>query len=111
MPKEMPTRAVVAGIEYRIEHCDNPAEVGADKREAHWGEINFRDRTIRIYKGKRPHTDLWWAFLWRTLQNELTDQQLHLKLCDEHEGEMDSLILMLMNTFVRNGWLKIGEDE
>jgi len=99
MPREM----IVLGIPYQIEYCDNPADVDREKQEARWGEVDYWTRTIRIYEGKRPLTDIW-----RTLFHELLhaiDQQLHLELFVKREDQMDSLALGILDTLVRNGWL------
>ena len=104
---EIPKTVNILGVEYKIEYCDNPAEVDLYKRQSLWGQIDYWTRTIRVYRKDRTAEDIW-----QTLFHEIIHgivAALHLKSLkaddDKNHDELDVLALGLTDVLLRNKWL------
>lgn len=106
-----PKKVNVLGVDYQIEYCDNPSEVDNNKRKSLWGQIDYWERTIRIYDNGRPLEDIF-----QTLIHEIVhaiDTALYLKLGEENDKEevVDLLALAFADVLVRNEWIKLNLVE
>jgi hypothetical protein len=113
-----PGNVNILGVVYTIEYVSKPSDVDIFKRESYWGQIDYWTRTIRVYdNGTRPLQDIWETVIHEVLHG--IAEALHIGIltsagCSTEDkkkhDELDVLSLALVDTFVRNGWLKL-EDE
>ena len=101
----MPDSVNILGHEYTIEYKDNPVDVDRSRRESLWGQIDFWTRTIRIYTGDKPNSDIWHTLIHEVLHGISSDLNLVLGK-DEHHDDLDVLALALTDVLFRNGWMK-----
>lgn len=101
-----PENINILGVIYKVKYCDSPSDVDIHKRESLWGQIDYWDRTIRIYDNGRPAGDILQVILHEVIHG--IDEALHLKLGKENDMEevVDLLAMALADILVRNEWLK-----
>lgn len=99
-----PNKVNILGHEYTIEYKDNPADVDIHKRESLWGQIDYWTRTIRIYEGIKPASDIWHSIMHEVLHGICHDLNLVLEK-KEHHDDLDVLALALTDVLFRNGWM------
>lgn len=49
-PAGIPKKVVIAGMTYRIEICQKPSDVDVLKRRALWGQVDYWEQRIALYK-------------------------------------------------------------
>lgn len=96
----------ILGKVYQIEYKDNPSEVDRNQRESLWGQIDFWNRTIRIYDNNRQATDLMQSILHEILHAIIEDLKIKSLQGDDAHRDLDILALALADTFSRNEWFK-----
>ena len=100
-----PKKVNILGTVYTIEYLEKPADVDPQGREPLFGQIDYWDRTIRIYDNGRMDQDIWQALIHEILHG--IGAALNLKLNEEKmHDELDTLATALTDVFFRNKWIK-----
>lgn len=109
-----PDKIVVLGISYTVEYKDNPAEVDSQKRSSLWGQVDYWDRSIRVYAKDKDDEDVWGTIFHEVLHIIAEEFNISaLRDCTDkktHE-ELDLLSLALTDVLFRNGWIKTEGEQ
>lgn len=91
---EFPKEIELFGIPYEIEYCESTIDVDLNKRESLLGNIDFRNKKIRIHaKDKCPEAV--WYILWHELVHGIIDT-LRIKVNSSESDEEDIVDLLAL---------------
>jgi hypothetical protein len=99
-----PEKVNILGIEYSITYVDKPSDVDSYGRESLWGQIDYWDRSIRVYDKGRAEEDIFHTILHEVLHGIAETLNLEINEPERHD-EIELIALALSDVFVRNGWL------
>jgi hypothetical protein len=113
-----PDKINILGTDYKINYFNNPASVDKDLKTILWGQIDYWKREIRIYDNERSIVDIMKVLIHEVLH--CINDELHLKAFDEGkdsgdrseievDNELDIFATVLVDTLIRNNWLKIED--
>lgn len=100
------TKINILGKIYKIEYCDNPADVDIYKRKSLWGQIDFWTRTIRLYDNGRNEQDLWDTLIHEIIHGIASELNLSDKKISDTDDVVGMLAMGLADVFIRNDLLK-----
>jgi len=103
--KYLPSSLRILGKLYQIEYFDSINEVDENRRESLMGQINYWERKIRVFRGKRTIDDILETILHETLHGII--YSLRLSSLEEDHDDLSVLSVALYDTLERNGWLNL----
>jgi hypothetical protein len=68
-----PESIVVFNSEYDIKYYDKPSQVDGEKRRSLWGQIDYWDSIVRIYRGNFGDAGIW-STIWHELVHAILGQ-------------------------------------
>jgi len=103
--KALPATVNICGVIYDIIYFDKVIEVDDDGEDGLYGQIHYRKRKIRIFRGERPYGDIWQSIMHEILHG--MGMALHLESFNKKDNhrELDLLATTLTDTLFRNGWM------
>lgn len=108
---KLPDTVNVLGVPIAIVYCDKVADVDIHHCSQLWGQWGRDDRTIRVFRGSLSTPDIL-----QTIVHELIhaiNEMLHLKDVEDDgdNHDLDRLAVTLVDTFVRNGWIVLDDEQ
>lgn len=107
-----PKEINILGKVYKIEYCDNPANVDIHKRKSLWGQIDFWTHTIRIYDNNSSIQEVWDSIIHEVIHGIAEELKLKKLTKDDEESE-DTVALLAMglaDTLFRNDLIKFKKE-
>lgn len=101
-----PDKIDIFGTVYSVSYHDRPIDVDKHGRVNHAGQIDYWDKTIRIYNCSN-NTDVWKSILHEVIHGIAEEYNIDVLDKDENHDSVDLLSKALIDTFVRNGWIEI----
>lgn len=98
-----PNQINILGKVYSVSYVDRPSDVDIRHQRSLWGQIDYWDRSIRIYDRGRQDSDLLHTILHEVIHG--ITEELNLGIRDD-EDQIDLLALGLADVLDRNGWLR-----
>ncbi len=115
--QKLPKTIEVGGLVYKITYTDKPSDTDAEGRQTMWGQIDYWDRSIRIYIKNRTKEDIYHTLLHEIIhaisqQYQLGLEEKEITMTDNESNDKESSFvdifsLLLFDTLKRNDWLKI----
>lgn len=104
--KDLPTSINIFSVIYDVSYHLMTTEVDSNKRKSLFGQVDYWDRTIRIYYKDRTIEDVFMTLLHEILHVIDGDLEIGLFEGEEEEKKINNLTLSLFDTLKRNNWLK-----
>ena len=111
MNNNYPKKVIIEGIEFKITYTDNPSEVDSEKRESLWGQIDYWNHTIKIYDKNSPPGRITELILHEILHGIAYLGSIECLEDKDNHGDLTKLGVVLADTLVRNGWLRIIKTD
>lgn len=105
MQLALPTEVNILGTPYKVTYVDKASDVCHRGQAALFGEIDMWECDIRILKGKRPTTEVWKTLLHEIMHGLSEHGNIPMLNDEENHDDLDTLSELLMDTFIRNGWI------
>ena len=100
---DLPKHIKIFDTTYKVEYVNSPSDVDHNKRQSLWGQIDFWERTIRIYKNNRSPEDIWQT-LWHEAIHGIC-QKMGMDELNADENKIDALATGI-NTIIVDNFLK-----
>jgi len=104
-----PEKVNICGIEYKIEYCENAADVDTLKRRTLWGQMDHWRSVMTVYDNGQSDGEVFSTIIHEVLHG--IEEAVNLTCFKDDKGkelkELDTLATALADVLVRNGWLNM----
>jgi len=103
-----PESVNILSREYKVTYLDSIEKVNTEGRDQAFGMANFHEHTIRLFEGKMVKQEVMSTLMHEII--EIISKDLELCLCaPENHKDLNTLATVLVDTFIRNGWINMTE--
>ena len=102
---QLPDEIDIFSTKWRLIYSDSPYEMGDARATASplFGQCNFIDRSIEIYKGNRSRADIWKTIFHEVLHAVINELGVHeIEDSDNYESIVDTLSVAIVDIITRN---------
>ena len=104
--KDLPNSINIFSVIYDVSYHLITTEVDSGKKKSLFGQVDYWDRTIRIYYKDRTIEDVFMTLLHEILHVVDDDLEMGLFEGEYREKKINILTTALFDTLKRNNWLK-----
>lgn len=98
----LPKKLIIFSVEWDITYLDKQIQVDADGKEQLFGQVNYEDNSIRIFRGKRKRACIFETIFHEWLHIVMTEFGYRYALGDKQENFIEAISSALNDFFWRN---------
>lgn len=103
---KIPEKINILSTEFSVEICEKPSDVSGDGRDAQWGNIDYWNSEMRLYKHKSKE-QIFKSFIHEIVHGVITELRItEISKLDRYEDIVESFSSVFVDTLIRNNLLK-----
>lgn len=100
--RKLPKKLIILSVEWDITYFDKQIEVDSDREQRLFGQVNYENNTIRVFRGKREKECIFETIFHEWLHVILTEMGYRDVMGDKNEQFVEAISTCLNDFFWRN---------